>query len=340
MCLPRLPAGAAGCAARDFWQSGDSGGCSAGSLVALLDDGPGGRGSNGGDRLALDRWCTLVGVSPHAIARGRADQGSEVEGRRRDGSPRCAQGAAQAAADLARISSEPMAGETQALYQSAKQKNDKLWDGWLQVMEVLDKAEKLAERSGSMFSQATLTEAENLIKQKGSFQEIEKQAQEIAQVGRPAGHAHPAARAVLDAINAARPKLLAALEALTKLDLPTKPYQGEARLAQAARTAKAGCADDRRPDGDTERAGRAEGEVGELCSAGSSGLRRSAGMPGKSRSRSRRYGSRWWRIGLRGSSCVEIGGNPDPALSQGETAQAEVIAALRNGDPDAGASEA
>ncbi len=26
---------------------------------------------------------------------------------------------------------EPMAGETQALYQSAKQSSDKLWDGWL-----------------------------------------------------------------------------------------------------------------------------------------------------------------------------------------------------------------
>ena len=47
---------------------------------------------------------------------------------------------------------EPMAGETQALYRSAKAKNDKLWDGWLQIMEVLDKAQKLADRSGSLFS--------------------------------------------------------------------------------------------------------------------------------------------------------------------------------------------
>ncbi len=97
-------AGGAGCATRDSWQSGDSATCSAGALVGQLDVGPGGRGSHGRDRFALDRWCTLVGVPPHAIARGRADQGCEIEGGRCDGSPRRAQRTAQAAAELARIS--------------------------------------------------------------------------------------------------------------------------------------------------------------------------------------------------------------------------------------------
>src|SRR5262249_2317878 len=64
---------------------------------------------------------------------------------------------------------ETMTGETEALFRSAKEKNDKLWDGWLQIMEVLDKAQKLADRSGSLFSQKTLSEAEKLIEQKGSF---------------------------------------------------------------------------------------------------------------------------------------------------------------------------
>ena len=89
---------------------------------------------------------------------------------------------------------EPMAGETQALYQSAKKASDELWDGWLQIMEVLDKSEKLAEKSGSLFSQATLTEAENLIKQKGSFEEIEKQAEQIGKSVDRLEHAHPEAR--------------------------------------------------------------------------------------------------------------------------------------------------
>ena len=54
---------------------------------------------------------------------------------------------------------------------------------------------------------------------------------------------------------------------------------------------------------------------------------------------SRRSGGRWRLIGPRGSSLSRDGGNPDPALSQGETAQAEVIAALRDGDPEAGATK-
>ncbi len=102
-----------------------------------------------------------------------------------------------------------MAGETQALYQSAKQKNDTLWDGWLQIMEALDKAQKLADRSGSLFSKATLAEAEKLIEEQGSFKEIEKQAQEIGKSVDRLDRAHPAARTVLEAISAARPKLTA-----------------------------------------------------------------------------------------------------------------------------------
>src|SRR5262249_18719766 len=38
-----------------------------------------------------------------------------------------------------------------------------------------------------------------------------------------------------------------------------------------------------------------------------------------------------------GLKLVEEGGNPDPVLSQGASAQAEVLMALRNGDPDAAA---
>ena len=44
---------------------------------------------------------------------------------------------------------QPMTGETQALYQAVNEKLGKLWDGWLHVMDVLEKAQKLAARSGS-----------------------------------------------------------------------------------------------------------------------------------------------------------------------------------------------
>ena len=44
---------------------------------------------------------------------------------------------------------QPMTGETQALYSAVNEKLGKLWDGWLHVMDVLEKAQKLAARSGS-----------------------------------------------------------------------------------------------------------------------------------------------------------------------------------------------
>jgi TPM domain len=231
----------------------------------------------------------------------------------------------------------PMAGETLALYQSAKQSSDKLWDGWLLIMEVLDKAQKLAEKSGSMFSQATLTEAENLIKEKGSFEQIENQAQEIAKTVDRLDRAQPAARAVLEAINAAGPKLSAGLEALTKLDLPTKPYQGEldARSAEVARAGAEMAAD---PLGMQkaleELRTRSEGLLGRiervasLC-ADARGVKVTLEAMRKQVAAHR----------AQGLKLVESGGNPDGALSEGETGQAEVLAALREGDADGGAQK-
>ena len=79
--------------------------------------------------------------------------------------------------------------------ESAKQKNDKLWDGWLQIMEVLDKAQKLADRSGSLFSQTTLGEAEKLIEQKRVVPGDRKAGARDRQGRRPARQAHHGAHA-------------------------------------------------------------------------------------------------------------------------------------------------
>ena len=57
----------------------------------------------------------------------------------------------------------PMTGETKALFMAVNEKLGKLWDGWLEVMDVLAKAEKLAARSGSPLSRKTLADAEDLI---------------------------------------------------------------------------------------------------------------------------------------------------------------------------------
>ena len=89
---------------------------------------------------------------------------------------------------------QPMTGETQALFGTVNEKLGKLWDGWLHVMDVLEKAQKLAARSGSPLSQKTLAEAEELITKQGSFAEIETQAQAITADIDRLDHAHQAAR--------------------------------------------------------------------------------------------------------------------------------------------------
>ena len=70
-------------------------------LVVRLENRPGHRGPDRRGSLADDCSSALVGISSRPLARGQSDQGSQVEGRRRDGSPRFAQGTPQAAADLA-----------------------------------------------------------------------------------------------------------------------------------------------------------------------------------------------------------------------------------------------
>jgi uncharacterized membrane protein YgcG len=131
---------------------------------------------------------------------------------------------------------QPMTGETQALYVAVNDRLGKLWDGWLEVMDVLDKAQKLAARSGSPLSQKTLAQAEELMAKQGSFAEIETQAQAIAVDVDRLDHAHQEARTVLEAVTAGRPKIDAGLEQVKKLGLPSGPYQEELGALTAGTT--------------------------------------------------------------------------------------------------------
>ncbi len=56
----------------------------------------------------------------------------------------------------------------------------KLWDGWLQIMEMLDKAQKLEAKAGSPLSTKALSDVEEMVERQGSFAEIETQAQASA----------------------------------------------------------------------------------------------------------------------------------------------------------------
>ena len=211
---------------------------------------------------------------------------------------------------------QPMTGETQALYNAVNDRLGKLWDGWLHVMDVLEKAQKLAARSGSPLSQKTLAEAEELINKQGSFAEIETQAQAISADVDRLDHAHQVARAVLEAVTAPGPRSMRGSTRSRRLGLPTAPYQEELGAVAAGMT-QASTVLARRSAGDHGRPGTASVAVGRLpgpdrarrvalwrCAKGQV-IARDDQAPG-----GRASGAR--------VEAVEDGGNPDPLLGQGE----------------------
>ncbi|HEX3449944.1 MAG TPA: hypothetical protein VHS97_16940, partial [Isosphaeraceae bacterium] len=232
---------------------------------------------------------------------------------------------------------QPMTGETQRLYNTVNEKLGTLWDGWLHVMEVLEKAQKLAARSGSPLSQKTLAEAEELITKQGSFEAIEKQAQSITVDVDKLDHAHQEARTVLAVVTLTRPKIDTRLDEIKKLRLATAPYQDELSGVDAGMK-EAGTVLVADPLGtmtvleqlrtrSDALAGRLErvvaifGDAQKAKSALDTLKRQVAGHRAQ------------------GLNLREEGANPDQFLGQGEQSQAETVAALEAGDPQAAAGK-
>jgi uncharacterized membrane protein YgcG len=228
---------------------------------------------------------------------------------------------------------QPLTGETQALYNAVNERQGKLWDGWLHVMEVLDKAEKLAARSASPLSQKTLDEAQELINRQGSFEQIESQAKAIeADIDR-LDQAHGVARAVLSTVTAARPKIDAGLENIKKLRLPTAPFEEEVSAIEAGITGAgtALVADPLATKTALEQLqSRMEKLIGRIERVVS--LHADAGKVRASLEAIKRQAAGHRAQGLK---LVEDGGNPDPILGQADEASAELLNSLAAGDPDA-----
>jgi hypothetical protein len=230
-----------------------------------------------------------------------------------------------------------MTGETEALYNSVNEKQSTLWDGWLHVMEVLDKAEKLAARSASPLSQKALDEAQELINKQGSFEAIESQAKAIEADLDRLDHAHQVTRAALGAASAVRPKIDAGLDALKKLGLPTAPYQEELS-GVAAGTTSATTALVADPLG-------TKSVLEQLQSRSDALLARVQGVVAlfadakKAKSSLEAIKVQVAGERARGLKLIEEGGNPDPLLGQGEEARAQTLAALEAGDPATGSQK-
>ncbi len=156
----------------------------------------------------------------------------------------------------------PMSGETEALYATLQQSVGKLWDRWLQVMESLDRAQKLAVGITSPFKRKALHDAEAMLEQKGAFAEIEAGVTSCSADMDRLNQAHEAARAEREATGGAIAKLDERIQGLGKLGLPVDPYQQGGARARG-RPGPLGRADrvgpDRRPIGARVRSRQGRG---------------------------------------------------------------------------------
>ncbi len=225
---------------------------------------------------------------------------------------------------------EPMGGKTLAVFQQVKADADRLWDAWLQKMEVWERVQLLI-RSGRFPRVGPLSEARRLLGGLGALEEVERQHEGCAADMGRLEKAHEQAQADLKAAEEGAAGLRKQLEAVRQAPLPTAPYEGEleacAALAEQARGvlradplgAQATLAEARKQGADL--GGRVEQVLGQFRRAGQvhDALQESARRVAEARAG-----------GLR---LTESGGNPDPLLEQGHGRHDEALAALRRGEP-------
>jgi hypothetical protein len=231
---------------------------------------------------------------------------------------------------------EPMAGETLAFFKSVEQKIGTLWDGWLQIMESLDKAQKLeAKAGGSPLSTKTLDEVEEMMNRQGTFEDIEIRAKASAAELDRLAQAHQAAREALAAVTACRPKIDAGLAGIKKVNLPVEPYQEELRAVDAETTTCGA-----RAAGDPIGAKSALEQLRARAQALLDRIDRVAAEfkdAQQARSGLEMLTKQVAGVRQQGLRLIEEGGNPDTPIQQGVEAYALVLTALESGDPEEGA---
>jgi hypothetical protein len=232
---------------------------------------------------------------------------------------------------------EPMTGETRAFHDKIQASVARLWDRWLEIMNQLDRAQKLTSNIKSPFDQKKVYEAAKLLEAQGLFEEMEAEAQACATDLDKLNGAHEDARSILEAIVAEQPKIDAQLDAARKLDLPTASFQEEhAAIVAATAQAKASLTAD--PMGTKTALEQVKSRTETLLAR----IERVVTLFGDAqKTQASLEMVKRQLAGHRGEglALVEEGGNPDQFLSQAAQAHSEAVAALGGGDPDAGAQK-
>ena len=121
---------------------------------------------------------------------------------------------------------EPMAGETLALYEKTQEHLTGLWDRWLEVMDILDKAQALAKKDTALGTEK-LKEAEKLVSDSKVFEQIETESKACSASMDQLNQAHEAARSAAEVLVTSRKEIDARVEKVEKEGLPTVPYKPE-----------------------------------------------------------------------------------------------------------------
>jgi hypothetical protein len=123
---------------------------------------------------------------------------------------------------------QPMSGETLERYNAVKAKLDALWDRWLQVMDKIDKAQKLVGLGGDFgLSNQKSRQAEEILTKEVKFPEIEAEAQQCSDELDHLEKAHDETLAATHVLADLRAKLTTQLERVGRAGLPAVPYQSE-----------------------------------------------------------------------------------------------------------------
>lgn len=120
----------------------------------------------------------------------------------------------------------PMSGATAALYASVETDLTDLWDHWLKVMEVWDRAEALG-RAGSGLAVAQVEEAKALLEKEGDFEELARRCDSCRERLDQLEQAHEKAREALDGGRRQAVELRSTLQTVTAAGLPIEVFVRE-----------------------------------------------------------------------------------------------------------------
>jgi uncharacterized membrane protein YgcG len=231
----------------------------------------------------------------------------------------------------------PLSGQTLALYGAVQARLGSLWERWLEIMEALDKAQKLAGSTGSPFDQKKLQQADAILNPAHAFEEIEAQATGCAADMDRLNQAHEAAHQAQADVAESQKNLDGGLESVRQLELPVAPYADELQQIRSQLVAiEANVTPD--PIGSTTALKQLAARIKQQRDR----VQRVVTLTGQSQELRTSVDALVRDVSTEragGLTLAEEGGNPDQFLGKAAQLDSETKSALSAGDPDIAAKK-